>query len=130
QLLKTESGPVVRQLSKRGEAVKEAARRKVGVSKPDPIRPGKPTGRLRASIVKRMSTINGEPAVLVGVFSGPAQRYALYHHERTVPHVSRAVRKPMLVLWANGKVVRTKQVNHPGTRPNRFLVDALREALR
>lgn len=129
-LLRGSSGPVVRHLSKRGEEVKEIAKRKVGVSKPDPIRPGKPIGRLRNSIVKRITTVNNEPAVLVGVFAGPATRYAAFHHEGTVPHVIRAVRKPLLVFWAGGGVVRTKRVNHPGTRPNRFLTEALREALR
>lgn len=130
QMLKGTSGPVVRYLNTQGEKVKNEAKRLVGVSKPDPIRPGKPTGTLRNSIVKRNTSINGEPAVLVGVFSGPALRYAGFHHEGTQPHVIRAVRKPVLVFWAGGKVVRTKRVNHPGTRPNRFLVTALRNALR
>lgn len=131
-LLRGTSGPVVRHLSTRGEQVKEVAKRKVGVSTPDPIprkRPRTP-GTLRNSIVKRMTTINGEPACLIGVFAGPALAYAGFHHEGAQPHVIRAVRAPVLVFWSNGRVVRAKKVNHPGNRPNRFLTEALREVLR
>ncbi len=125
------SGPVMRYILQRGERVKNSARQKVGVSQPDPIprRVPKVPGTLRNSIVKRAATIDGEPACLVGVFAGPALKYAGFHHEGTHAHIIRPRRAPMLVFWS-GKVVRAKIVHHPGTRPNRFLTDALREEMR
>jgi hypothetical protein len=57
---------------------------------------------------------------------------ALWHHEGTRPHTIRARRKPLLVFfWPKaGRVVSFKQVNHPGTKPNRFLTKPLRAVLR
>jgi hypothetical protein len=111
------NGPVVRDLLVRGERVKVEAKRLVG----------KKTHNLENRIVKRIVDDGGLPAVQVGVINVP---YAFFHHEGTPPHVIRARRAPMLVFyWPKvGHVVAFKQVNHPGTKPNRFLVNALRVA--
>jgi hypothetical protein len=81
-------------------------------------------GTLRDSIVKRAVTIDGEFAVEVGT----ADPVGLWHHEGTKPHPIRARRAPFLVFfWAKvGRVVKFRSVNHPGTKPNRFLTDGLK----
>jgi hypothetical protein len=54
---------------------------------------------------------------------------ALFVVNGTRPHIIRP-RRPEGVLrfTVNGRVVYARYVNHPGTRPNRFLLEALREA--
>jgi hypothetical protein len=106
-------GPILRRLVEDGERVKVEARRLVGVK----------TGNLRDHIVKRVYEVDGAPAVAVGVDKVP---YALMHHEGTVPHEIWARRAPLLVFRAkSGQLVFTRMVHHPGTKPNRFLTDAL-----
>lgn len=112
--IRANDGPVVRRMIEDGEKVKVEARRLVG----------KRTHNLESRILKRVGDIGGNPAVFVGVENVP---YALFHHEGTRPHIIRARRANYLrfVSSRTGKVVYTKQVNHPGTKPNRFLVNAL-----
>lgn len=141
-------GPTVRYLLEQGEKVKTEAKRLVGVYDPPDAysrahRQRRP-GTLRDSIVKRIVDINGAPACIVG----SEDPIALWHHEGTRPHIieprttTRNVnggkgngrwkqvteRKPYLVFfWPKlGQVVAFPRVNHPGTKPNRFLVNALR----
>lgn len=111
-LIRSPSGPVMRRLIVDGEVVKNEARRLVGVD----------TGELRDSIVKRIGTHRGNPAVFVG----STKPHALLHHEGTRAH--QIVGRPLLVFhWAKvGRVVFARRVNHPGTRPNRYLLNALR----
>lgn len=54
--------------------------------------------------------------------------YALFVHEGTRPHPIVARRAPLLVFyWERvGAVVAFPRVNHPGTRAQPFLADALR----
>lgn len=128
EVLRGPRGPVVRDLLEAGELVKREARRLVGVSKPDPVprttaqrRPG----TLRDSIVKRVKTGGGDDVILE---VGSEDEIALWHHEGTRAHVIQARTKPRLVFyWPKvGRVVAFKRVNHPGTRPNRFLTNALK----
>lgn len=147
EVLRSPQGPVARMLIEDGELVKREAQRLAGVYKPPDAysashRKRRP-GTLRDSIVKRLADENGELACLVG----SNDPIALWHHEGTVPHVItpkavaidaggrrraggrfvKASHVPMLVFfWPKvGHVVRFKRVNHPGTRPNRFLTNAL-----
>lgn len=127
ELLRGPNGPNARNLIAKGELVRQEARRRVGVYVPPDAfsasnRNRKP-GQLRDSIVKRLAEQGGELAVLVG----SDDPIALLHHEGTTPHIIRASSKPMLVFyWPKvGRVVRFLQVSHPGTRPNRYLTDAL-----
>lgn len=127
EFLRSPNGPVVRRLIEDGEAVKREAQRLVGVYEPPDAysaahRKRRP-GTLRDSIVKRVVTEGGQPAVLVG----SEDPIALIHHEGTVAHTITASRAPMLVFyWRKvGHVVSFHSVNHPGTKPNRFLVNAL-----
>lgn len=110
-------GPVVRDLLVRGDRVKTEAKRLVG----------KKTHNLENRIVKRIISEDGVPVVQVGVVG---VSYAFFHHEGTEPHVIRARRARVLAFYSprEGRTIFTKQVNHPGTKPNRFLVNALRVA--
>lgn len=125
-LMRTPTGPVIRALIEDGELVKTEAKRLVGVSKPDPVprrNPRRP-GTLRDSIVKRVTTDETGVVVLVG----SDDPIALYHHEGTRAHPIEARNSPFLVFFwdRTGRVMYVKRVQHPGTRPNRFLVNALR----
>lgn len=125
EFMRSPSGPVVRRLIEDGELVKQEARRLVGVHVPTPgeTRKRRP-GTLRDSIVKRVTEMSGLPAVIVGT----DDPIAAWHHEGTQPHRIRARRGSRLVFyWRKvGKVVGFAYVNHPGTKPNRFLTNALR----
>lgn len=125
EYMRSPSGPVLRRMMEDGELVKQEARRLVGVHVPTPgeQRKRRP-GTLRDSIVKRVVDMGGAPAVIVG----SADPIALWHHEGTQPHVIEARAKPFLVFWSTrfGRLFRAKRVNHPGTRRNPFLVNALR----
>lgn len=58
---------------------------------------------------------------------------ALIHHEGTAAHVIYP-RKPggrLVFYWAKaGRVVFARKVSHPGTSPNRYLADSLRDIRR
>lgn len=125
EYLRGPDGPVFRMLIEDGERVKDEAKRLVGVYVPPPGGPDRSRrpGTLRDSIVKRMGTDNGLPVVQVG----SDDPIALWHHEGTEPHTITPSSAPRLVFyWAKvGRVVAALRVNHPGTKPNRFLTDAL-----
>lgn len=128
EVLRSPQGPVMRRMIQDGELVKREAQRLVGVYRPPDAysaanRRRRP-GTLRDSITKRVVATGRGPVVEVG----SDDKIALLHHEGTVPHVIRARRRPYLVFfWRRvGSVVRMRQVNHPGTQPNRFLTNALR----
>lgn len=124
EVLRGPEGPVVRQLFKDSDVVVAEAKRLVGYSEPDPLgRPYRKQNHLRDTIVKRIANVDGK----VGVIVGSEDPIALLHHEGTEPHVITARRAPYLVFWWGkvGRIVRTKAVRHPGTKPNRYLTKAL-----
>lgn len=132
QILAGPNGPVSRRLIEDGEIVKRGAQKRVGVYQAPPGAPawatqrgGREPGRLRDSIVKRVTAAPGGIRVLVG----SDDPIALIHHEGTDAHTITARRRPFLVFWSAklGRVVRTKRVAHPGTKPNRYLTDALQD---
>jgi hypothetical protein len=105
-------GPGVRALFERGEKVKKLAIQ---------FAP-RVTGNLANHIVKRLVERRGKPVMLVGVENVP---YAIYVHEGAQPHQIRPKKAPFLVFEvADGTVVFTTLVNHPGNAPNRFLIRA------
>lgn len=127
-VLRSTDGPVAREVFRRGELVKNRARELVGVSGLTPLAlaaPQRKSGTLRDSIVKRLAKAdNGE----VACFVGSDDPIALFHHEGTRPH--QITGRPLLVFfWPNGfrgaGVYTFRHVNHPGTKPNRFLLNAL-----
>lgn len=130
EFMRSSDGPVFRMLIEDGERVKDEAKRRAPVYQEPP---GGPTrkrrpGQLRDSIVKRVGVENDLPVVQVG----SEDPVALLVHEGTQPHTIPA--NPVLAFWSNryGRVivVRTPNfVQHPGTDPNRFLLESL-EVLR
>lgn len=128
ELLRGPNGPVIRYLIDVGEKVKQEAIQECPVFDPPDAytqanRERRP-GTLRDSIVKRVVS-SAEHGVTILV--GSDDPVSLWVHEGTVPHVIAARRAPMLVFyWKRlGRVVRFLAVNHPGTKPNRFLIRAL-----
>jgi hypothetical protein len=125
-LLTGPNGPVVRDLVRRGNRVKDRAQQLVGVYDPPPagpVRKRRP-GTLRDSIVMRL--VRGGPWGVTAIV-GSNDAIALWHHEGTVPHVIVPVRRRWLwFYWKRiGATVFAKRVNHPGTKPNRYLTNAL-----
>lgn len=129
ELLRGENGPVIRHLFTLGDKVKDAAKRKVGVSQPDPIPRAKPhkPGTLRDSIIKRVAQ-DGEN---VRVQVGSAVEYALWHHEGTPGgQIIRPIRAKALVFADREGNVQYRQMVVRGATPaNRFLVEALNEVM-
>lgn len=124
-LMRSPRGPVMREMMRDGQRVKREAQRRVGVYKPPPAGPrrSRRPGTLRDSIVTRMVQQGANVVVEVG----SEDEVALIHHEGTRPHTIVPRRAPRLVFWSAraGKVVVARRVNHPGTRPNRYLTDSL-----
>jgi len=124
-MIRSPDGFVMRELMRDGQRVKREAQRRVGVYRPPPAGPrrARKPGTLRDSIVVRMVNRGGKVSVEVG----SDDEVALLHHEGTQPHPIVARNAPRLVFWSAraGRVVVAKRVNHPGTRPNRYLTDSL-----
>lgn len=118
EMLRSPDGVVGRDLMRRATAVQMAARRQAGVS----------SGRLRRSIVKRGPSGNDRKCLTMTV--GSTLDYALLHHEGTSAHTIVPVHAKRLHFKVGGVDVFATVVHHPGTKPNRYLSDNLREALR
>lgn len=120
-LLRGTNGPVYRDAIERGELVKREAQRTAPVYAGDTTGRKRAPGTLRDSIVKRVVSEGGNVVVQVGT----EDPVGLWTHEGTEPHLIEG--NPLLVFyWPKaGKVVALRRVNHPGTRPNRWLVESL-----
>jgi hypothetical protein len=117
RLMTSDGGDVAGHIRHLGEDVVVLAMTKVG----------KRTGRLLKSIrMRKDSNIVGGYAVLVG----SDVNYAWVHHSGSRPHVIRAKGNGMLRFRGRNGVVFARSVNHPGTRPNQYLVDSLRAVVR
>jgi hypothetical protein len=113
------NGPVARDMTRRATNVQLAARGQVRVR----------SGRLRRNIVKRGPAPNsqGGQTVEVGAYN---LDYALLHHEGTRAHTIVPVNAKVLHFKVGGVDVFVRRVEHPGTAPNHYLTDNLKEALR
>lgn len=123
------NGPVVKGLMVVASDAKRRMIRKAPVyQQPSlgPQRKRKP-GTLRDSHVTRIAKFGQTAAVLVG----SDDKIALLVVKGTAAHPIVARRAPMLVFyWRKaGRVVRFRKVNHPGTRPNSYMHDSVREAI-
>lgn len=117
EMLRAQGGAVGRHLTVRGTQVQERAKQQVGYSdNPDPSH-----GHLRDTIVKRFGNSNGE----LSIFVGSDHPIALLHHEGTSPHEIIPRNAQVLRFTIGGTVVFATHVSHPGTKPNRYLTDAL-----
>lgn len=125
-LLKSPQGGVVKDLLRRGLKVQSAAKRNLRSS---PTRVN--TGRLSNSIVFRLVTYQGDPAVRVGT----SVFYALYVHEGTGLYGPRHMRihpiNKKVLRWqkrgGRGKSKKgwTYSMYSSGMKPNAFLKNAL-----
>lgn len=110
------TGEVGRYLAKRGFRVRRAAKKQVGFR----------TGALRSSIHMRHYRDSRGQFIEVG----SKLSYARMHHEGTKPHTILPNKRRVLRFFSKGFMVYTLAVNHPGTRPNRYLSDNLILVLR
>lgn len=124
--LHSPAGPVGRHLIVRGTAFQEAARAQ--------IRPRRKTGCLEDSIVKRLE--QDEHGLVLRVVSdttpcSPTRTsYSLFVHEGTKPHrITAKGDGPLAFFWENGPdgpgMYFFNEVQHPGTKPDRFFTDNL-----
>lgn len=111
QLLDSPTGPVGKDLSRKGRKIVAAAKRQVGVR----------TGALRSSIhMRHLSDSRGQYVKI-----GSDLDYALMHHEGTKRHTILPNRSPVLVFTKRRKLIFAHVVNHPGTKANKYLSDNL-----
>lgn len=64
----------------------------------------------------------------MGQFAGliADKPYALAHHEGTRPHIIKPKEAGGVLVFSKGsRVIRTREVRHPGTKPNKYLSDQL-----
>lgn len=85
------------------------------------------TGNLQRSILHRIDTAPIPTFAEVGLLgggpeSGFGQRYGVYVHEGTAPHIIRP-RRARALYWKGARHP-VRQVAHPGTRPRPFLREA------
>lgn len=112
--LRRPRGMVGRHMNRRADLFIAAARGQVG----------KKTGRLAASI--QVQEHKAEPyGQLMRV--GSNVKHARLHHQGTRPHIIRPKDpKGVLIFRSGARVVTTRVVRHPGTRPNHYLTDNLK----
>ncbi len=107
------AGMVGRYLNKIGQRIVRGARRQVKVD----------TGNLRRSIELQHIVFREGAAIKVG----SRLNYAYVHHEGARPHVITPNPPNTVLVFSRGsRVIHTRVVNHPGTKPNRYLSDQLR----
>ena len=82
------------------------------------------TGALRKSIHTDIVYRKGVPVARVG----SSLSYARVHHFGARPHTIRAKRGGYMVFTYRGHTTKAKVVNHPGHKPNRYLLNALHKA--
>ena len=87
------------------------------------------TGYLRSMILPDAVVIRSPFHVETGVTSNAP--YSIFVHQGTRPHVIRAVNaRALSFYWPRvGRQVFFASVNHPGTRPNPFMAEAVREVV-
>jgi hypothetical protein len=118
KLMRAENGDVAKHIRQLGHETAVLAAAKAG----------KRTGRLRRSIKMRR-----DPAGSIlgyAVLVGSDVSYSWVHHDGARRHIIRARGNGMLAFRGRRGMVFTRQVVHPGTRPNKYLMDALEAVVR
>jgi hypothetical protein len=110
-VLDNPQGDVGKYLKKRGRFIVAAAKRQVGVD----------TGRLQQSIYYTHLRDSRSQYLWIG----SNEPHALMHHEGTRPHTIVPREAPILRFTSGSRIIYTRHVEHPGTRPNRYLSDQL-----
>lgn len=116
KVLNSEGGLVGRHLRVQGQKIISLAKSQAG----------KRTGALRASIhiTKRGRNLPGQ-YIQVGSYLP----YAILHHQGTKPKVIIPQKRRVLRFFVKGVLIFRPVVLHPGTRPNRYLVDSMRKVI-
>lgn len=110
--LNNPNGEVGNWLKGKGREIQNLAKAKVGVR----------TGKLRNSLhMRHMRESRGQY-----VWVGSTLDYALAHHEGTAPRKIVPKSGKMLRFVSRGKLVYAHSVQHPGTKANRYLSEALK----
>lgn len=104
-------GAVGQYMKKRGLIILDLAKRQVGVS----------TGALRTSIRLIHERYGASQRMKIG----SDLPYAFDHHEGTKPHLITPRDTEFVRFSSKGRVIYTRQVMHPGTKPNKYLSDQL-----
>lgn len=116
KLLRGKDGMVFNHIDTLGKRLLRLAKRQVG----------KKTMALYKSMkASTASTGRGGPVATVLADN----KIAMIHHNGSRPHIITPRRQTTLRFPVRGKMVYTKIVNHPGTKPNRFLTDSLRAVI-
>ena len=115
-ITKSPTGMTGRFLRKRVTILQALARKQVGVD----------TGALRRSI--RYQVVRDSRGLIATV--GSDNRIALMHHNGTKPHIIMPRRAQTLRFYSRGRIVYSKLVHHPGTKPNKYLTDNLSRVVR
>lgn len=111
-LLNDPNGEVGRWLKGKGREIQNLAKTKVGVR----------TGKLRNSLhMRHMRESRGQY-----VWIGSTLDYALAHHEGTAPRTIVPKSGKVLRFVSRGQIVYAHSVQHPGTKANRYLSEALK----
>lgn len=108
-------GMVAKHLQRTAKALVSLAKKQVGVD----------TGALRKSINYRVVRTGGGLTAVVG----SNNKIAHLHHTGTRAHDIVPRRATTLRFPYRGRIVYTKLVHHPGTKPNRYLTDNLRKVI-
>ena len=111
ELLKSPTGDVGRYMARIGRRITMMAKAQAGID----------TGALKASIRFTQSTTATGQEVKIGSMLG----HALVHHEGSRPHIITGRNGGMLRFTKQSRVVYTRAVVHPGTKPNKYLSDSL-----
>lgn len=107
------SGMVGRHIHKIANRVQQGAKRQVGVK----------TGALKNSIQIEHFMAPGGAAARVG----SKLPYAYLHHEGSRPHLILPKDPGGVLVFSKGaRIITSRRVMHPGTKPNRYLSDQLR----
>ena len=111
--LRRPRGMVGRHMGRRAQIFITAAKLQVG----------KKTGRLESSI--QVQEHKAEPyGQLMRV--GSTVKHARLHHQGTRPHIIRPKEQGGVLAFRKGsRMIVTREVRHPGTKPNRYLTDNL-----
>lgn len=105
------NGEVGKYMRRLGRKMVAGAKAQVGVD----------SGNLRRSI--RMTHGSNSSGQFITV--GSPLSYAYMHHEGTRPHLIRPTDHKFLRFSSGGRVIYSRLVMHPGTRPNHYLTDQL-----
>lgn len=112
--LRRPRGMVGRHMQRRADVFIAAARAQVG----------KGTGALARSIHVREHKADPTGQTMI---VGSRNKVAFMHHEGTRPHVIRPKDEGGVLVFRSGaRVVESREVRHPGTKPNHYLTDNLK----